>query len=146
MVDPRPNDADQLLTNVDHLQTQTLIVPTIPLLRAVFHLHHVVGCQGQSLEATTSSYSPRGDEVVQRQRVEGPESTSRTLHSLIDRFGRRIDPVGIIMSGLSILDVVLRLELFETLRAGIVNILGVGNELGRRRRSVGSGHFEWRTG
>ena len=49
------------------------------------------------------------------------------------------------MSGSGILDVVPRLELFEPLGMGIVDILSIGDEL-RRRRSVGSGHFEWRMG
>ena len=46
----------------------------------------------------------------------------------------------------SVLDVVPCLELLETLHMGIVNILGVGDELRRRRRIVGSRHFVWRTG
>ena len=50
------------------------------------------------------------------------------------------------MSGLSVLDVVAALELLEALRASIVDVLGIGDELRRRRRSVGSRHFEWRTG
>ena len=41
-----------------------------------------------------------------------------------------------------VLDVVATLESLEALRTGIVNILGVADELRRRRRSVGSGHFE----
>ena len=49
------------------------------------------------------------------------------------------------MSGLSILDVVLTLESLEALHAGIIDILGIGDEL-RRRRSIGSRHFKWRTG
>ena len=48
------------------------------------------------------------------------------------------------MGGPSVLDVVPRLELLETLHTGIVNILGVGDKL--RRRSVGSRHFVWRMG
>ena len=49
------------------------------------------------------------------------------------------------MSGSHVLDIVVCLEVFETLCASIVDVLGIGNEL-RRRRSVGGRHFEWRTG
>ena len=54
--------------------------------------------------------------------------------------------MGIVSSNPSILDVVPRLELLEALSVGVVDILGIGDELGRRGRSVGSRHFEWRTG
>ena len=74
------------------------------------------------------------------------ESTPWTLHGLIDRLGRWIGPIWIITGGPSILDVVLRLELLETLCPGIVNILGVRDELRRRRRSIGSRHLVWRMG
>ena len=50
------------------------------------------------------------------------------------------------MSGSRVLDIVLRLELLEPLSTGIVNVLSIGDELGRRRGSVGGRHFEWRTG
>ena len=145
VVNPRPDNADQLSTHIDRLRTQTLIVPMIPFLRAVFHLHCIIGRQGQTLEATTSCDGARGDEIVQRQSVEGPESATRTLDSLVNGFGRRIDPIGIIASGPGILDVIPRLELLKTLGVGVVDILGVGDEL-RRGRSVGGRHFEWRTG
>ena len=56
-----------------------------------------------------------------------------------------IYPIGIVASDTSVLDVVPRLELLETLGTGIVDVLSIGDEL-RRRRSVGSRHFEWRTG
>ena len=46
------------------------------------------------------------------------------------------------MSGPRILDVVLRLELFEALGVSIVDVLGVRDKLGRRSRSVGSRHFD----
>ena len=49
------------------------------------------------------------------------------------------------MGGLSILNVEPCPELLEAFCPSIVNILGIGDEL-RRRRSVGSRHFEWRTG
>ena len=94
----------------------------------------------------TSSGGTQRDEVVQRQSVEGLESTTRTLDHLVDRFSRRIHAVGIIASGPRIFDVVPHLETLEALYPSIVDILGVGNELGRRRGSVGSRHFVWRTG
>ena len=43
-------------------------------------------------------------------------------------------------------DVVPRLELLEAFGASIVDVLSIGHELRRRRRSVESRHFEWRTG
>ena len=43
-------------------------------------------------------------------------------------------------------DIVAALEPLEALRPSIVDILGIGDELRRRSRSVGSRHFEWRTG
>ena len=49
------------------------------------------------------------------------------------------------MCSLGVLDVVPCLELLEALCASIVDVLGIGNKLGRRR-SVGSRHFEWRMG
>ena len=93
----------------------------------------------------TSGHQPRGDKVVQGETIKGTESTPWTLHSLVNHFGRWISPVGIIMGGPSVLDVELCLELFEALHPGVVDILGVGDEL-RRRRSVGGRHFVWRTG
>ena len=45
-----------------------------------------------------------------------------------------------------VLDVVLHLELLEPFGAGVVNILGIGDELRRGRRSIGSRHFKWRMG
>ena len=65
---------------------------------------------------------------------------------LIDDFRRWIYTIGIVASGPRILDVVPRLELLEAFGVSIVDVLSVGHELGRRRRSVGSRHFEWRTG
>ena len=69
-----------------------------------------------------------------------------TLHSLIDHFSQGVDAIGIVACQSSILDVVTHRELFEALGASVVNVLGVGNELRRRRRSVRGRHFEWRTG
>ena len=98
------------------------------------------------LQMTTSSHRPRRDKIIKGKTIKGPESTPRTLHSLIDHLGRRIGPVWIITSSPSILDVVPTLEVLEAFRPSIVNILGIDDELRRRRRSVGSRHFEWRTG
>ena len=49
------------------------------------------------------------------------------------------------MGNLRVLDVVMALEPLEAFRPSIVDILGIGDEL-RRRRSVGSRHFKWRMG
>ena len=146
MVQSRTNNPDQLTTRVDRLRVRPLVVAPVPLLRALFHLRRVVGSQGQMLETTMSSHRPRRDEVVQRQTVEGTERTPRTLDSLVHRLGRRIGPIWIIAGRAGILDIVAALELLEALCPGVVDILGVGDELRRRRRSVGSRHFEWRTG
>ena len=97
------------------------------------------------LETTTSSHRPRGDEVVQRQTIKGTERTPRTLDSLENRLGRQIDPPRIVTGNSGVLDVVATLESLEALGPCIVDILSVANKL-RRRRSVGSRHFEWRTG
>ena len=134
MVDPCTNDSDQLMADVDHLQICALVVMPIPLLRTTFHLRSIVRGQGQMLETTTSRNGARRDEVIQRQQVEGPESATRTLDSLVDNFGGGIKAVGIVASGPRVLDVVPHLELLEALGASIVDVLGVGNELGRRRR------------
>ena len=93
----------------------------------------------------TSSHGTRRDKVVQRKRVKGTECTPWTFYGLVNHFSRRVDHVWIIVGGPSILDIVPRLELLEALGAGIINVLGVGDEL-RRRRSVGGRHFGGRTG
>ena len=146
MVDPCPNDTDQLSTHVDRLRVRPLIITSVPLLHAAFHLRHIVGRQGKTLETVTSSYGPRRNKVVKRKRVKGPESTPQTLYSLIDRFGHRIHAVGIVASSPRVLDIVPCLEMLEPLRMGIVDVLSIGDELGRRSRSVGSRHFMWRMG
>ena len=51
----------------------------------------------------------------------------------------------IVASDMGVLDVVAAFELLKALHLSIVNVLRIGDEL-RRRRSVGSRHFEWRTG
>ena len=50
------------------------------------------------------------------------------------------------MGNPSVLNVVATLESLEALRPSIVDLLSIADELRRRRRSVGSRHFEWRTG
>ena len=64
---------------------------------------------------------------------------------MINNLRRWIDPIGIVPGGPSVLDVVPRLELLKPLGTGIVDVLSIGDEL-RKRRRVGSRHFEWRTG
>ena len=86
VVNPGTHYTDQLLGHVDRLRTGTLIVPAIPLLSAAFHLCCVVGRQGQTLEVATHSNGTGRNEVVQRQRIEGPETTPRTLDGLINCF------------------------------------------------------------
>ena len=144
MIKTGPNDTDQLSTSVDRPRVWPLVVASVPLLRASLHLSRVIGSQGQTLQTTMSGHRPRGDEVIQRQAIEGTEHTPQTLDSLVDCLGRRIGPVWIVTSRPSVLDVVTILETLETFRPSIVNVLGVGDEL--RRRSVGSRHFVWRTG
>ena len=146
MVQTGTNDPHQLTTCIDRLRVWPLVVASVPLLRASLHLSRVVRSQGQTLEMTTSGHRPRGDEVVQRQTIEGTECTPQTLDSLENRLGRRIGPPRIIASAASVLDIVATLESLEPLCAGIVDVLGIGDELRRRRRSVGGRHFEWRMG
>ena len=99
----------------------------------------------KTMTATASGNGTSKDEVVQRQRVQGSLRHPRTLGGLIDHLRRRINAIGIVASSSCVLDVVPRLELLETLGAGIVDVLSIGDEMGRRR-SVGGRHFEWRTG
>ena len=133
------------MTCVDCPQVWPLVVVSIPLLCAPLHLCRIVGSQGQMLQTTTSRNRTSQDKAVQRESIQGAERASWTLHSLIDNFGQRIRHIRIVMSGSRVLDIVVRLEVFETLCASIVDVLGIGNKL-RRRRSVGGRHFEWRTG
>ena len=50
------------------------------------------------------------------------------------------------MGSTSVLDIVVALEPLKALSVSIVDVLGIGDELRRRRRSIGGRHFEWRTG
>ena len=146
MVQPSTHDPHQLTTHINRLRVWPLVITPVPLLCASFHLSCVVGRQGQTLETTTSSHRPRGDEVIQGQTIKGTERTPQTLNSLVNRLGRRIRPMRIVASDTSVLDVVATLELLKALCPRIVDILSIADELRRRRRSVGSRHFEWRTG
>ena len=146
MIKAGPDDTNQLTTSVNRPRVWPLVVVPVPLLRASFHLSRIVGSQGQTLEMMTSSHRPRRDNVVQRQAIEGTERAPRTLNSLVNRLSRQIVPIRIVASSPSILDVVATLESLEALRPSIVDILGIGDELRRRRRSIGGGHFVWRTG
>ena len=145
MVQPGTNDPHQLMTSINCRQVWPLLIAPVSLLHTVFHLCHIVGSQGQTLEATVSSYRPTGNEVVQRQPIEGPLRTPRTLHGLEDGFGCWISPTRIVASNPCILDIVGGFEPLEALCPGVVDVLGEGDE-SRRRRSVGSRHFEWRMG
>ena len=93
------------------------------------------------LETMASSYRPAGDEVVQGQPVEGALQAPRPLHSLEDVFGHRITSPWIVASTSRVLDVVGGFEPLEALCPDVVDVLGEGDESGRRRRSVGSRHF-----
>ena len=146
MIETSSNNIDQLVTRINHPRVRPLVVTPVPLLCALLHLSCIVGSQRQVLQVTTSSHGTRRDKVVQGEHIKGAQSASWTLNGLVDRLGRRISHVGIIASGMGVLDVVPPLEDLETLGAGVVDILGIGNELRRRRGSVGSRHFEWRTG
>ena len=92
------------------------------------------------LEMTMSGHRTRRDKVIEGKTIKGPESAPQTLHSLIDCLSQWISPVGIVMGGPGILDVEPCLELFKALHTSIVDVLGIGDEL-RRRRSVGGRHF-----
>ena len=136
---------DQLTTRINCRRVWPLIIAPVPLLCALLHLSCVVGSQRQTLEMTTSGHGTRGNKVVQGETIERTKGTPRTLHSLIDCLGGWITPIGIVTGGPGILDVVPCLETLKALRPGIVDVLGVGDGL-RRRRSVGSRHFDMEDG
>ena len=146
MIETGSNDTDQLMTSVNCPQVWPLVVAPVPLLCASFHLSCIVGRQGQTLQTMMSCHRARRNEVVQEKRVEGTECTPQTLNGLIDCLSQQISHIGIIASSPGVLDVVSCLELLEALGVSIVDVLSIGNELGRRGRSVGSRHFEWRMG
>ena len=100
----------------------------------------IVGRQGQMLEAATSCDRARGDEVVKGKGIKRLKCAPWPLHSLINGFSQRIGRVGIVAGGMSVLDVVLCLELLETLHPGVIDILSVRDE--GRRRSTWSRHFD----
>ena len=72
--------------------------------------------------------------------------TPRTFGSLVDILGARIRPTRIVTGGTGILPVVGGLKPLEALHPGVVDILGKADKSRRRRRSIGSRHFKWRTG
>ena len=145
MVQTGTGDPHQLMTRINGRRIGPLVVAPIPLLRTLLHLSCIVGSQGEVLQTMTSGHGTGRNEVVQRQTIKGTKCTPQTLNSLVYRLSRRISPVQIISSSPSVLDVEATLELLKAFRLSVVDILGVGNEL-RRRRSVGSRHFVWRTG
>ena len=83
---------------------------------------------------------PTGDEVVQGQPFKGLLGITQSLHSLEDGFGCWISPMRIVVSNPRILDVVGGFEPLEALCPGVVDVLGEGDESGRR--SVGGRHFD----
>ena len=93
------------------------------------------------LETTASGHGPTGDEVVQQQPVEGLLRTPRPLCSLVNAFSCWIGPMRIIVSTSHVLDIVGGFEPLEALHPSIVDVLGEGDE-SRRRRSIGSRHFD----
>ena len=129
---------------VNNFQTCTLVVVPIPLLCAAFHLCSIVGCQGQVLGMTASRTGSRSDEILEGESVEGPLGTPTRLDGVVDIFRRQVSTIRIVPSAASVLLVEDGLVLFEALHIGVVDILGKGHK--RRRRSVGSRHFMWRTG
>ena len=69
MVEAIANDTDQLMTSVDNFQTHSLVVTPVPLLCAAFHLHMVVGSQGQTLQTTTGSNQTGNHKVLEGQLI-----------------------------------------------------------------------------
>ena len=88
-----------------------------------------------------SGDSPHLNKVLKGKAVEGPLRTTRTLRNLVNILGMRTRPTRIITSGVGVLVVVGGLEMLEALCPGIVDILGEGDERGKRSRSVGDRHF-----
>ena len=106
MVQTGTDDTNQLITGVYCCRSRPLLIVPFPLLHTAFHLCRIVGSQGQTLETMMSSDQATGDEVVQRQPVEGPLRTPWTLHSLEDSFGCWISPTRIVASNPHILDII----------------------------------------
>ena len=144
VVQPCPHHSDQLMTGVDNFWPRPLVVMPVPLLHAAFHLRHIVRHQGQMLETMTSSDQSQSDEILERECVEGPLQTTRTLDSVVYIFCHWVGPPWIIMGSPGILLVENGLVPFEAFHLGVIDILSEGNKSGRR--SIGSRHFVWRTG
>ena len=118
----------------------------VPFLGTTTHLGGVVGSEGKTFEMTASGDGPRLNKVLKGQTIKGPLRAPWTLHSLVDIFGPQIGPSWIITGSMGVLVVVRGLKPLEALCPSIVDVLGKGDESGRRRGSVGGRHFEWRTG
>ena len=146
MVQTGPDDTHQLMADIHDLQTHPLVVVFVPFLGATTHLCCIVGSKGKALEMTVCRNSPHLNKVLKGKTIEGSFQTTGTLCSLVHVFSARICPARIVTSGTSVLAVVGSFELLEALCLGIVDILGKGDENRRRRGSIGSRHFVWRTG
>ena len=88
-----------------------------------------------------SGHGPRGNEVIKGKTIKVPKHTPQTFNGLIHGLGSWIGPMRIIVGSPCVLDVVVGFEPLEALCPGVVDILGIADELRRRRRSVGSRHF-----
>ena len=95
---------------------------------------------------TMSSDQSRGDEVLKREHIEGPLWTTGRLDGMVNVFCHWVSPLRIIVGSPGVLLVEDGLVPLEALHIGVVDILGKGNEIRRRKRSVGSRHFVWRMG
>ena len=119
-----------------------MVVTFVPSLDAMPHLGSIVRSKREAFQATMSSNGPSLYEVLKGEAIEGPLRTTRTLGSLVYIFSPWIGPVRIITGGMGVLVIVSGLEPLEALSLGVVDILGKGNERGRRSRSIGSRHFD----
>ena len=93
-----------------------------------------------------SSNGSRSDEVLEGESIKGPLQTTRTLDGIVNIFRCWVGPSLIIASNPGVLLVEDGFVLLEALQVGVINILSIRSKRGRRRRSVGVGHFMWRTG
>ena len=117
-----------------------LVITLIPLLHAPLHLGSIVRGERETLEATTSRNTPRGDEVLERQRGHITFQHTAQLGSSINIECQWVGTTRIVPSTVGVLLVIDRLELFVALHPGVVDILGKGDE-SRRSRSEGSRHL-----
>ena len=145
MVKTGTDDTHQLTAGINNIQPWTLVIALVPFLGTMMHLDGVVGSKGETFEMTASSNSPCLNKVLKGETIKSPLGTSRTLRGLVDVFSLRIGPTWIVTSGPGVLAVVIGLKPLEALHLGIVDVLGEGDE-SRRRRSVGSRHFDVENG